>query len=167
MVPLIAKKLLEVAFVEELLVVKKLVEVAFPVTRRKIVADATVRSLIVVVAKVVVPVTVKVLETVEVPAFRVLKLPLVVKNVSVKKFVAVALVKTALLAKRLVLVLLVVEAYVATKLVEVEKMKLADDAKRLVEEARSLKSVVEVLLVITDEEAFNAPFKVSVFPADL
>lgn len=63
-----------------------------------------------VVAKVVVPVTVKVFDTEEVPAVRVLKLPLVVKNVSVKKLVAVALPNTAFLAKRLVEVEFVVEA---------------------------------------------------------
>jgi hypothetical protein len=50
-----------------------------------IVADATVRSEIVVVASVEVPVTVKRLDTEEVPAVTVLKTPLVVPKVSVKK----------------------------------------------------------------------------------
>jgi hypothetical protein len=135
--------------------------------RLVIVAEATVRSDIVVVARVEVPVTVKILETEDVPAVRVLKLPFVVKNVSVKKFVAVALPKIAFLAKRLVEVLLVVEAFVATKLVEVENIKLADEAKRLVEEASSLNSVVDVLFVITDDEARRVPFKVSVLLLDL
>lgn len=95
------------------------------VTRLSIVAEATVRSEIVVVASVVVPVTVKRLDTVDVPASRVLNTPFVVKNVSVKKLVAVALPNIALRAKRLVEVLLVVDALVATKLVDVEKVKLA------------------------------------------
>jgi hypothetical protein len=48
------------------------------VIRFVIVAEATVKSDIVVVASVVVPVTVKILETLEVPAVRSTKLPLVV-----------------------------------------------------------------------------------------
>jgi hypothetical protein len=69
-------------------------------------------------------------------------------------------------AKRLVDVLLVVEAFVATKFVEVAKIKDAYEEKRLVEEARVLKNVLEVLLVITDEEARRAPFSVSVLTAE-
>jgi hypothetical protein len=46
-------------------------------------------------------------------------------------------------------------------------MKEAYDEKRLVEEARVLKNVLEVLLVITDEEARSAPFNVNVLAADL
>ena len=67
------------------------------------------------------------------------------------------MVVEAVRAKRLVLVLLVVEELVATKLVEVEKMKLADDAKRLVEEAVVEKKVEEVALVNTVEEAIKVP----------
>ena len=83
--PLIAKKLVDVALVEEAFVVKKLVEVLFDVISLVMVAEATVKSDIVVVAKVLVPVTVKRLDTDEVPAVSVLKLPLVVPKVSVKK----------------------------------------------------------------------------------
>lgn len=54
------------------------------------VAEATVKSEIVVVAKVVVPVTVKVLDTVEVPAERSRKLPFRVPKLVVKKYVVVA-----------------------------------------------------------------------------
>ena len=90
---ILAKRLVEVEFVEDELIVKKLVEVLFLVVRLMIVAEATVRSEIVVVASVVVPVTVKRLDTDEVPAKRSMKLPFVVKKVSVKKLVAEALVK--------------------------------------------------------------------------
>ena len=82
---MIAKKLVVEAFTEEALVVKKLVLELFVVISLMIVAEATVRSEIVVVARVVVPVTVKRLDTEEVPAVRLLKLPLVVPKVSVKK----------------------------------------------------------------------------------
>jgi hypothetical protein len=102
-----------------------------------------------------------------VPALRSWKLPLVVLKLVVKNVVAVALERKAFLAKKLVVVLFVVEALIATKLVEVENIKLALEEKRLVEDARVLKSVVDVLLVITDEEASNAPVRVSVFTADL
>ena len=71
--------------VAEKLVVKKLVEVLLVVMRLIIVAEATVRSEMVVVANVDVPVTVNMLDTEDVPALRVLKLPFVVPNVSVKK----------------------------------------------------------------------------------
>ena len=71
------------------------VVVAFVVVRRVIVAEATVKSEIVVVASVVVPKTVKRLVTVEVPAVRSMKLPFRVPNVVVKKFVVVALSITA------------------------------------------------------------------------
>ena len=135
--------------------------------RSVIVAEATVRLEMVVVAKVVVPVTVKRLDTVEVPALRSIKLPLIVPKFVVKKLVVVADVMNALRAKKLVEVLLVVEAFVATKLVEVAKIKDAYEEKRLVEEARVLKNVLEVLLVIIDEEAKRAPFNVSVPVADL
>jgi hypothetical protein len=158
-----ANRFVDVAFVDEEFVVKKLVEVLFVVMRLVIVAEATVRSEIVVVASVVVPFTVKRLDTVEVPALRVLKIPFVVPNVSVKKYVAVALPNIAFLANRLVVVLLVVEALVATKLVDVEKINEAFEEKRLVEDARVEKNVVEVLLVITDDDANSAPFNVSVF----
>jgi hypothetical protein len=66
----------------------------------------------------------------------------------------------------LVVVLLVVEAFVATKLVDVENEKFAPVAKRLVEEARVLKSVVEVLLVMTDEDASNVPVRATVLTAE-
>ena len=143
-----------------------MVELALVVMRLKIVAEATVRSEIVVVASVVVPNTVKVLATVEVPAKRSTKLPFKVPKLVVKKFVVVALVIRAFRAKRLVVVLFVVEAFVATKLVEVEKMKFANDEKRFVEEASVLKSVVDVLLVITDEEARSVPVSVRVLRAE-
>ncbi len=51
-----------------------------------------------VVAKVVVPVTVKVLDTVDVPALRSKKFPLVVLKLVVKKVVAVALERKTSLA---------------------------------------------------------------------
>jgi hypothetical protein len=91
------------------------VELLFVVIKSVIVADATVRSVIVVVAKVVVPKTVKVLVTVEVPARRSTKEPLSVPKLVVKKLVVVAEVMKALRAKRLVVVEFVVEALVATK----------------------------------------------------
>ena len=77
-IPFVALRLVTLAFVEELLAVKKLVELELTVVRRIIVAEATVKSEIVVVASVVVPVTVKVFDTEDVPAVRVTKLPLVV-----------------------------------------------------------------------------------------
>jgi hypothetical protein len=83
--PLIANRLVDVEFVEDEFVVKKLVEVLLVVMRLIIVAEATVRSEMVVVANVDVPVTVNMLDTEDVPALRVLKLPFVVPNVSVKK----------------------------------------------------------------------------------
>ena len=52
-------------------------------------------------------------------------------------------------------------------MVEVENMKLANEEKRLVEEARSLYRVVVVLLVITEEDARRVPFRVRVLTADL
>lgn len=115
----------------------------------------------------VVPVTVKIFVTVEVPAERSMKLPFKVPKLVVKKFVVVALVMNALRAKRLVVVLFVVEAFVATKLVEVEKAKVAKVEKRFVDEARVLKSDVVVLLVMTEEEASKVPVRVSVLTADL
>lgn len=45
-------------------------------------------------------------------------------------------------------------------------MKSALVEKRLVEEASVLKKVVEVLLVITEEEARRVPFNVSVLTAE-
>ena len=75
--------------------------------------------------------------------------------------------KNTFRAKRFVDVLLVVEAFVATKLVEVENVKEAKEEKRFVEEAKVLKSVVEVLLVITEDEARRVPLNVSVLAADL
>ena len=54
----------------------------------------------------------------------------------------------------------------ATKLVEVENEKLAPVAKRLVEDANVLKSVVEVLLVITEEEASKVPVRATVLTAE-
>ena len=96
-----------------------------------------------------------------------MKLPLIVPKFVVKKLVVVALSKNTFLAKILVEVLLVVEAKVDTNLVEVEDMKLALDAKRLVEDASVENSVVEVLLVMIEDEAKRAPFRVSVFVADL
>lgn len=131
-----------------------------------IVAEATVKSDIVVVAKVVVPKTVKRLETVEVPAERSMKLPFRVPKLVVKKFVVVADVMNALRAKRLVEVLLVVEAFVATKLVEVENMKVEEVATRFANDAKVLKRLVEVLLVITDDEARRVPAKVRVLTAE-
>ena len=80
-----ANRLVDVEFVEDEFVVKKLVEVLLVVMRLIIVAEATVRSEMVVVANVDVPVTVNMLDTEDVPALRVLKLPFVVPNVSVKK----------------------------------------------------------------------------------
>jgi hypothetical protein len=84
-IPLImlAKKLVEVEFVVLLLVAKKLVEEELVVIRLLIVADATVRSVIVVVAKVEVPFTVNLLVTVDVPAVKLIKSPLSVKKVLV------------------------------------------------------------------------------------
>ena len=72
----------------------------------------------------------------------------------------------ALRAKRFVVVLLVVEAFTATKLVEVEKEKLAPVAKRLVDDAKVAKSVVLVLLVITEDEARRVPESVTVLRAE-
>lgn len=65
--------------------------VALIAVRLNIVADATVKSDMVVVARVVVPRTVKRLVTVEVPARRSMKLPFSVPKLVVKKFVVVAL----------------------------------------------------------------------------
>jgi hypothetical protein len=118
------------------------------------------------VAKVVVPVTVKRLETDDVPAERSTKLPFNVPKLVVKKNVVVAESKNAFRAKILVLVLLVVEALVATNLVAVANIRLALVEKRLVEDASVAKNVVDVLLVITDEEARRAPFNARVFTAD-
>ena len=78
-----AKKLVDVALSEAMLVEKKFVDELFVVMRLSIVAEATVRSEMVVVANVDVPNTVNVLLTVDVPALRSLKLPFVVENVSV------------------------------------------------------------------------------------
>ena len=115
----VAKRLDEVALVVEALVAKRLVAVALvntddePLRLAKvpilplsveIVADATVSEEMVVVASVVVPVTVKRLDTVDVPAKRSTKLPLIVAKVLVKKLEVVALVIIALLAKKLVAV---------------------------------------------------------------
>lgn len=96
-----------------------------------------------------------------------MKEPLSVPKLVVKKLVVVAEVIKALRAKRLVVVLLVVEAFRATKLVEVEKEKFAPVAKRFVDDAKVLKSVVEVLLVITEEEARKVPVRARVLTADL
>ena len=74
--------------------------------------------------------------------------------------------KNTFRAKRFVDVLLVVEAFVATKLVEVENVKEAKEEKRFVEEAKVLKSVVEVLLVITEDEARRVPAKARVLTAE-
>jgi hypothetical protein len=61
---------------------------------------------------------------------------------------------------------LVVEAFVATNLVVVAKLKVALVEKRFVEEARVLKSVVDVALVITEEDARSVPVRVKVLEAE-
>ena len=91
----VLKKLVEVLLRIIPLLEKIFVDVLLVVVRLNIVADATVKSEIVVVANVVVPATVKRFVTVEVPAVRSMKLPFRVPKVVVKKFVVVALSITA------------------------------------------------------------------------
>lgn len=147
-------------------VAKKLVEELLIVMRFWIVAEATVRSEMVVVARVEVPVTINRLDTVDVPARRSMKLPFSVPKLVVKKLVVVALSTKTLRAYKLVVVAFVDDAFVVTNLVVVAKEMVALVEKRLVDEARVLKSVVVVLLVITDDDARRVPVSATVLTAD-
>ena len=116
------KKLVEVLFVVEALVTTRLVAVAFVALKLVIVPEAEVRSSIVavemvVVAKVEVPLTVRVpcdvndeVAVIDPPVIEE-KIAVIPEIKLVKKLVEVAVSKNALRAKRLVAVALVVDEF--------------------------------------------------------
>ncbi len=119
-------------------VIARLVVVAFVALRSVIVPEATDRSvivalLIVVVAKVEVPVTVKVLVTVALVEVKLSMIPFTALKKIAKRFVEVADVDDALVVKKLVEVAFIARSKTAKRFVEVAEVEEALVVKKLVE----------------------------------